>query len=80
MSLSIIICDAHLLAQSFDPNLLDAPDPDDYVEVVQESFCLACQTPVARFESRGGQMMHYAGDPMSDSIQPLGTDHAPFLP
>jgi hypothetical protein len=80
MSLGIIIRDANLLAQSFDPKVLDAPDPGDYAEVVQESFCLACQTPVAPFESRGGEMTHYAGDPMNDSIQPFETDHAPFLP
>jgi hypothetical protein len=80
MSLATIIRDADLLAQSFDPKVLDAPGPDDYVEVVQETFCLACQTPVARFESRGGEMTHYAGDPMNGNIQPFDADHAPFLP
>ncbi len=32
------------------------------------------------FESRGGDMAHYVGDPMSDDIVPYETDHAPFLP
>ena len=63
-----------------DVSVLDAPDPDDIVELVAEIFCLACQAPVAAFESRGGDLMHYAGDPMNDNIAPYETDHAPFLP
>jgi hypothetical protein len=80
MSLATIIRDTALTAQSFDPSVLDAPDPDDYVEVVQESYCLACQAPVAAFESWGGELMHYVGDPMTDNIMPNEVDHAPFLP
>ena len=79
MSLATIIREADLLAQPFDPKVLDAPE-DDYVEVVRETCCLACQAPVAPFESRGGEMTHYSGDPMTDSIHPFDTDHAPFLP
>lgn len=63
-----------------DPNVMDGPDPDDIVENVQEVFCLACHAPVAPFESFGGELMHYAGDPMTAGIQPFETDHAPFLP
>ncbi len=63
-----------------DDNVLDGPDPDDIVELVPEIFCLACQVPVAAFESRGGDMLHYVGDPMNDNIVPHETDHAPFLP
>lgn len=80
MSLQTIVHDADLIAQSFDASVLDGPDPDGYVEVVRESFCLACQAPVAPFESHGGDLVHYAGDPMNDYIQPFDTDHAPFLP
>jgi tRNA A58 N-methylase Trm61 len=46
MSHATIIRDTDLTAQSVDASVLDAPDPNDYVEVVQESFCLACQAPV----------------------------------
>jgi hypothetical protein len=63
-----------------DPAMLDAPDPDDIVEIVPEVFCLACQAPVAAFESHGGDMMHYTGDPMNDNVIPYEADHAPFLP
>jgi hypothetical protein len=45
-----------------------------------ESFCPACQSPVAAFESWGGELMHYVGDPMTDNIMPNEIDHAPFLP
>jgi hypothetical protein len=41
MSLAAIIRDPDLTTQSFDASVMDAPDPDDHVEVVQESFCLA---------------------------------------
>lgn len=85
MSLETIIRDSSSPVQVLDgtvldPNVLDGPDPDDYVEFVQELCCLACQTPVARFESHGGDLMHYTGDPMFDNIMPIETDHAPFLP
>jgi hypothetical protein len=83
MSLATIIRDTDLTAQSFDASVLDVPDRDDYVEVVQESFCLAClacQAPVAAFESWGGELMHYVGDPMTDNIMPNEIDHAPLLP
>ena len=63
-----------------DASVLDGPDPGDMIEVVPEVFCLACQAPVAAFEIRGGDLMHYAGDPMNDNIAPYQTDHAPFLP
>ena len=74
MNLASIIRDTDPLAQSFDPA------PEDFAEIVEESFCLACQAPVARFESHGGALAHYAGDPMNDYIQPYQADHAPFLP
>ena len=64
----------------WDANVLDGPDPDEFVELVPEIFCLACQAPVAAFEIRGGDQMHYVGDPMNDNIVPYETDHAPFLP
>ena len=80
MPLTRILPDGDLLAQSFDPSVLDGPEPDDYVGLSRESFCLACQAPVARFENRGGDLAHYAGDPTSDSITPYKSDHAPFLP
>jgi hypothetical protein len=80
MSRATIIRDTDMTAQSFDASVLDAPDPDDYVEVVEESFCLACQAPVAAFETWGGELVHYVGDPMSDYIMPYEADHAPFLP
>ena len=63
----------------WDASVLDSPDPDEFVELVPEIFCLACQAPVAAFESRGGDLMHYVGDPMNDNIVPYETDHAPFL-
>jgi hypothetical protein len=44
-----------------------------------ESFCLACQAPVAAFTSQGGELLHYDGDPLSDSIEPYLDDHAPVL-
>ena len=62
-----------------DTSVLDGPDPDEFVELVPEIFCLACQASVAAFESRGGDLMHYVGDPMNDNIVPYETDHAPFL-
>ena len=31
------------------------------------------------FESRGGDLAHYVGDPVSDNIAPYQTDHAPIL-
>ena len=85
MSLATIIGDTApspqvLEGNLFSPDVLDGPDPDDIVEYVREVFCLACQTPVAAFESHGGEMMHYAGDPMNGYISPFETDHAPFLP
>jgi hypothetical protein len=49
------------------------------VENVPEVICLACQAPVAPFESLGGDLAHYAGDPMNDHIVPYETDSAPFL-
>ena len=79
MSLQTIFRDAPSTAQALDASVLDGPGPDDFVEVVAESFCLACQTPVAAFTNWGGDLVHYAGDPMSDSIQPYEADHAPFL-
>jgi hypothetical protein len=79
MPTQTIIRDADLIAQAFAASLLDAPDPDDCVEDVEESFCLACQLPAARFESLGGDLAHYAGDPAADNIQPYRTAHAPFL-
>ena len=80
MSLQTIFRDTTPTAQSLDANVLDDPDPSDFTEEVRESYCLACQAPVAAFESRGGDMVHYVGDPMSDDIMPYETDHAPFLP
>lgn len=85
MSLQTIIRDTAPTAQPLDgtvldPGALDGPDPDDIVENVQEVFCLACQAPVASFESLGGELAHYAGDPMTDDIMPYETNHAPFLP
>jgi hypothetical protein len=63
-----------------DPNVLDSPDSDDIVEAVPETFCLACRAPVAAFESLGGELAHYADDPMTDYIMPQKSDHAPLLP
>jgi hypothetical protein len=85
MSLQTIIPGTAPTAQALDAAILDGaildgPDPDEFVELVPEIFCLACQAPVAAFESRGGDMTHYAGDPISDDITPYETDHAPFLP
>lgn len=80
MSLQTIFRDTTPTAQSPGGNVLDDPDPSDFTEEVRESYCLACQAPVAAFESRGGDMVHYVGDPMSDDIMPYETDHAPFLP
>ena len=89
MSLQTIIPAAAPTAQALDAaildgivlgaSVLDGPDPDEFVELVPEIFCLACQAPVAAFESRGGDLMHYVGDPMNDNIVPYETDHAPFL-
>jgi hypothetical protein len=80
MSLQTIFRDTTPTAQSLDANVLDEPDPRDFTEEVRESYCLACQAPVAAFTSWGGDMVHYVGDPMSDDIMPYETDHAPFLP
>ena len=90
MSLQTIIPGTAPTAQALDATILDgtvwnvsvldAPDPDEFVELAPEIFCLACQAPVAAFEIRGGDLMHYAGDPMNDNIAPYQTDHAPFLP
>jgi hypothetical protein len=84
MSLATIIGDTTPPAQALEgnvlgPDLLDAPDPDDFVEDVPEVFCRACQAPVAAFETLGGDLAHYAGDPMGDNIVPYSTDHAPFM-
>lgn len=79
MSLTTIFRDAAPTAQALATNVLDEPDPRDYVENVREIFCLACQAPVAAFTTWGGDMVHYAGDPMTDSIAPYETDHAPIL-
>ncbi len=46
---------------------------------VREVTCLACQAPVAAFESLGGDLARYAGDPVDDHIVPYETGHAPFL-
>jgi len=80
MSLQTIIPGATPTAQALDAavlkgavldaNVLDGPDPDDILEVVPEIFCLACQAPVAAFESHGGDMTHYVGDPVNDNIMP----------
>ena len=84
MSLQTIIPGTAPTAQALDAavrngSVLDAPDPDDIIGLVPETFCLACQAPVAAFEIRGGDLMHYVGDPMNDNIAPYETDHAPFL-
>lgn len=85
MSLQIIIRDTAPAAQPLDdivfgPGALDGPGPDDLAEDVEEVFCLACQLPVAAFESHGGDLLHYVGDPVNDNIMPIEVDHAPFLP
>ena len=85
MSVSTIIRDPAAPGQPLegivlDPEVLDAPDLDGCAEVVEERFCLACQVPVARFESLGGDLAHYVGDPMNDYVTPFETDHAPYLP
>ena len=79
-ALDAAILDGTVLdATVLDASVLDGPDPDEFVELVPEVFCLACQASVAAFESRGGDLMHYVGDPMNDNIVPYETDHAPFL-
>ena len=85
MSLQAIIRHAAPAAQpldgiALDPAILDGPDPGDIIEDVREAFCLACQAPVARFESLGGELAHYDGDPLTDDIMPCEADHAPLLP
>jgi hypothetical protein len=80
MSVQTIFRDTTPTAQSLDANVLDEPDPRGFIEEVRESYCLACQAPVAAFESRGGDMAHYVGDPMNDDVVPYEADHAPFLP
>lgn len=59
------------------------PEPDEPEEslahLLQETCCLACQAPVARFESWGGAYAHYDGDPLDSFIQPYEADHAPVL-
>lgn len=52
MSMQTIIRDTAPSAQPLDPGVLDGPDPDDVIEVVPETFCLACQAKMAPFESR----------------------------
>jgi hypothetical protein len=84
MSLTTIIRDTAPSLQAlegnvFGPNVPAGPDPDEFVENVPEVICLACQAPVALFESHGGDLAHYAGDPVNDHIVPYETDHAPFL-
>jgi len=79
MSLTTIFRDSTPTAQALADNVLDESDPCDYVENVPEIYCLACQAPAAAFTSWGGDMVHYAGDPMSDSIVPYETDHSPIL-
>jgi hypothetical protein len=54
-------------------------DDDPPAEETPESFCLACQAPVAAFTSQGGDLFHYDGDPLSDNIEPYLDDHAPVL-
>jgi hypothetical protein len=84
MSLATIIRDTAPSSQAlegsvFGPDVLDGPDPDEFTENVPEVLCLACQAPVAPFESLGGDLAHYIGDPMNDHIVPYETDHAPFV-
>lgn len=84
MSVQSIIRDTAPPVQALDGTVLDpvldGPDPDDVIEVVPETFCLACQAPVAALESHGGDLVHYVGDPVNGHIMPYETDHAPFLP
>ncbi len=62
---------------------LGPADPDVPEEslayLLQETCCLACQVPVARFESWGGAYAHYDGDPLDCFIQPYEADHAPLV-
>jgi hypothetical protein len=78
MSLATIIRDTAPSPQALEGNVF-GPDPDEFVENVPEVTCLACQAPVAPFESLGGDLAHYAGDPMNDHIMLYSTDHAPFI-
>jgi len=73
MSLTTIFLDITRISQALDA--ADVPTP----EAAPESYCLACQAPVAAFTSWGGDLVHYVGDPMSDSIEPYVDDHAPIL-
>lgn len=79
MSLQTIFRDTTSTAQALHASVLDRPAPRDFVEEVRESFCLACQAPVAAFTSLGGDLAHYVGDPLSDNIEPYAADHAPLL-
>jgi hypothetical protein len=79
MSLTTIFRDTTATAQALRPNVLDEPNPRDFTEEIRESLCLACRAPVAAFESQGGGLAHYVGDPVSDNIAPYQTDHAPVL-
>ena len=79
MSLTTIFRDTTATAQALRPNLLDEPKPRDFTKEIRESLCLACRAPVAPFESRGGDLAHYVGDPISDNIAPYQADHAPVL-
>jgi hypothetical protein len=58
-----------------------APDPAEpaVTHLLQESRCLACQTPVARFTTYGGDWMHYTGDPLDSNIQPYEENHQPVI-
>lgn len=84
MSLQTIIRDTAPAAQPLDGIVFGPgagrPGPDDLAEDVEEGFCLACQLPGAAFESHGGDLLHYVGDPVNDNIMPIEVDHAPFLP
>lgn len=68
------VLDAILTAT--EPCLDDLFPPD---EDALEPYCTECGAKAGVFIARGGDWLHYAGDPMDGTAEPFETDHAPAI-
>jgi len=64
--------------------ILDAtePCPDDelpYGDDALEPYCTKCNARIGIFAARGGNWLHYTGDPEDRDVHPYDPGHAPVI-